>query len=183
MRAAHYDGKAFAESGADSIPLDGATQDMKMRESHVEVHLFRRSGGWRPNILVNYRRELGDRSTQADVRFAGSPDSQFAVQGLPLPVNTFSGLFGLAMRTGSGLEYTLDYRTQQAKGESHHSVSFRMRFRLVSRVRDSVTNSPGPAPGSQGAMTEHIGNMRGKSNAARRDARPGLCRRISDSGH
>jgi len=36
----------------------------------------------------------------------------------------------------------------------------------------------GEAPGWQGATTEHIGNMRGRSNAARRDASPAECRRI-----
>src|SRR5512138_580911 len=36
----------------------------------------------------------------------------------------------------------------------------------------------GEAPGWQGATTENIGNMRGRSNAARRDASPAECRRI-----
>src|SRR5262245_46123622 len=36
----------------------------------------------------------------------------------------------------------------------------------------------GEAPGWQGATTENIGNMGGRSNAARRDASPAECRRI-----
>ena len=36
----------------------------------------------------------------------------------------------------------------------------------------------GEAPGWQGATTENIGNMRERSNAARRDASPAECRRI-----
>jgi hypothetical protein len=36
----------------------------------------------------------------------------------------------------------------------------------------------GEAPGWQGATTENIGNMRGRSNAARRDASSAECRRI-----
>ena len=36
----------------------------------------------------------------------------------------------------------------------------------------------GEVHGWQGATTENIGNMRGRSNAARRDASPAECRRI-----
>src|SRR5436190_2996865 len=36
----------------------------------------------------------------------------------------------------------------------------------------------GEAPGWQGATTENIGHMRGRSNAASRDASPAECRRI-----
>ena len=54
---------------------------------------------------------------------------------------------------------------------------------LVSRVRDSLTNIPGAAPGLPGAKSEYIGDAGVMSNAARRDAPTGICRRISDSGH
>ncbi len=46
-----------------------------------------------------------------------------------------------------------------------------------------VTNIPGAAPGSQGAKSEFIGHKRAMSNAARRDAPRGICRRTSGSGH
>ena len=53
---------------------------------------------------------------------------------------------------------------------------------LVPRFRNTATVVRGAAPGSQGATTEHIGNMRGRSNAARRDAPPGIRGRGSESG-
>ena len=46
-----------------------------------------------------------------------------------MPTTTFHGLFGLTIRTFTGLEYTFEYETLQAKGESHNSVHFRMKFR------------------------------------------------------
>ena len=48
-----------------------------------------------------------------------------------------------------------------------------LKWDLVSRISDSLHKSRSAAPGSQGATTDHIGNMRGRSNAARRDAPPG----------
>ena len=129
LRAAHLSRKSFAESGADSISLVAVPGDVKSRESNADLHIFRRSGNWRPNLLMTYRREFGDDTTVADVNFAGRPDSQFEVQGVPVPVNTYTGLFGLTMRTFTGLEFTFEYETKQAKDESHHAVHFRMRFR------------------------------------------------------
>jgi hypothetical protein len=48
---------------------------------------------------------------------------------LPVPRNAFQGLFGLTMRTQSGLEMTVEYETEQAPDEAHNAVHFRMRFR------------------------------------------------------
>jgi hypothetical protein len=129
FRAAHLDRNAFRENGADALSLDGASSALKTREGTFEGHYYRRTGSWRPNILVSFTREVGDDTTEADVNFADNPDSQFVVRGAQIPVNTFHGLFGLTMRTLMGLEYTFEYETQQAKGESHNSVHFRMRFR------------------------------------------------------
>ena len=36
---------------------------------------------------------------------------------------------GLTMHSQIGLEYILEYETQQASGESHHAFHFRMRFK------------------------------------------------------
>jgi hypothetical protein len=54
---------------------------------------------------------------------------------------------------------------------------------LVSRVRGSETNSPERGARIARRDDREYREMRGKSNAARRDASPGICRRISDSGH
>ena len=48
---------------------------------------------------------------------------------------------------------------------------------------DSLTLEGGEAPGWQGAKSEHIGNMRTMSNAARRDASPAECKRTSETRH
>ena len=53
--------------------------------------------------------------------------------------------------------------------------------RLVHWNRDSLHKSRSAAPGWQGATTENIGHMRGRSNAASRDAALGSCVRNHDS--
>src|SRR6266540_3796588 len=57
------------------------------------------------------------------------------------------------------------------------------RVQLVSRLRSSLSTEGGEAPGWQGAMSEHIGNIRTMSNAARRDASPAECQRTSETRH
>ena len=57
------------------------------------------------------------------------------------------------------------------------------RSQLVSRNRSSVTDIPCAAPGLQGATTEDMTYIRGRSNAARRDAPRGICQRTSVPGH
>ena len=128
-RAATYDRNPFNETGAASIGLSGLAQVLKTREGDFNVHLFRRRGTWRPNILVNYRRELGDDTTSADVQLADQPAGRFVVNGVPVAQDQFHGLAGLTMRTGSGFEYTFEYETRRAKDENHQGVHFRVRFK------------------------------------------------------
>src|SRR5262249_41115680 len=59
----------------------------------------------------------------------------------------------------------------------------RRRRSLVSRLRNSLCIEGGEAPDWQGAKSEHIGNMGAMSNAARRDASPAECQRISETRH
>jgi uncharacterized protein with beta-barrel porin domain len=129
LRAAHYSRSAFSETGANAVSLDGSADALRTRESDVNINLFRRSGAWRPRVLLDFRRQIGDQAPTADVQFAGRADSQFVVNGLPVPRNAFQGLFGLTMRTQSGLEMTVEYETEQAPDEAHNAVHFRMRFR------------------------------------------------------
>lgn len=128
-RSARFGREEFSERGAGSISLEGAATSLVSHESHFEVDLFKKTGGWRPRMLITFRREFGDDATTADVNFENRPDSQFEVTGLPIPRNTFHGLFGLTMHSQLGLEYILEYETQQASGESHHAFHFRMRFK------------------------------------------------------
>jgi len=128
VRVASYSREGFSESGADSISLDVRAQTLSTREFNIDLHHFRRSGTWRPNILVMYRREFGDDWTRAKATFAGDPNSQFSVQGMPVPRDTFQGLGGLTMRSAAGLLYTLEYQFLRSTDETRHSVRFRVRF-------------------------------------------------------
>ena len=128
IRAARLLRNPFSESGADSVSLAAQAEEITSREANLDVHLFKRKGNWRPNILMSYRHESGDQSTAANLNFEGRPDSQFEVQGVSVPMDTFQGLFGLTARI-FGLEYTVEYETKQSREESHNAFHFRMRFR------------------------------------------------------
>ena len=129
VRAAHYSRNAFSETGANAVSLDGSSDALETRESDININLFRRSGAWRPRVLLDFRRQIGEQAPTADVQFAGRADSQFVVNGLPVPRNAFQGLFGLTMRTQSGLEMTVEYRNRAGAGRSAQCDHFRMRFR------------------------------------------------------
>ena len=128
-RATHLDRQPYSETGADSISLDALATIFQTRDANVDFHAFRRSGNWRPNILVSYHHTYGDITNVADVKFQGVPNSQFDVVGAQVPIDTYNGLFGLTVRTGSGLEYTVEYETRQSKDEATNAFHFRVRFR------------------------------------------------------
>ncbi|HEY2151752.1 MAG TPA: autotransporter-associated beta strand repeat-containing protein [Vicinamibacterales bacterium] len=128
-RATHLDRSPYGETGADSISLDALATIFKTRDANVDFHAFRRSGNWRPNILASYHHTYGDITNVADVKFQGVPNSQFDVIGAQVPIDTYNGLFGLTVRSFSGLEYTVEYETRQSKLESTNAFHFRVRFR------------------------------------------------------
>ncbi len=128
LRASRFSRTGFSESGADSISLTAAPQSLSAGETNVDFHAFRRSGTWRPNVLLTYRRQFGDDFTSANVAFAGNPDSEFAVKGFPVPRNTFQGLFAITMRSAAGLLFTLEYQTLQNSEESRNSVRCKVRL-------------------------------------------------------
>jgi hypothetical protein len=79
--------------------------------------------------MFTYRREFGDPENTADVQFVDQPAARFQVNGLPLARNTVMGRSGLTVRTGSGLEYTVEYEFRHADFETRHSGDFRIRFK------------------------------------------------------
>src|SRR5262249_3502868 len=129
VRATRIVRRAFGESGAGEISLDGLEDTLKSRQTHIDINALKKTGAWRPRIVLNFIHEFADEATLADVSFQQRPESQFEVNGIPIPRDMFHGLFGLTMRTLSGLEYTFEYETTQASNESHNAVHFRVRFK------------------------------------------------------
>ena len=128
-RRATYGRDQFAETGASAISLLALAQDLTTKEADVNIHTYRRSGSWRPNLQINFRRELGDDLTNADVQFTGQPTTDFQVNGVPIAQDQLHIIAGLTMRTKLGLEYTIEYETLRATNENHQGVHFRVRFR------------------------------------------------------
>jgi hypothetical protein len=129
LRVTRLTRQPFSELGADSISLVSPELQLHTRDTNIDFHTWKRSGNYRPNILVSIHHASGDTGNYADLHFAGAPDSGFDTSGAQIPLNTFSGLFGLTVRSFSGLEYTLEYETRQSDQESTNAVHFRMRFR------------------------------------------------------
>ena len=109
-RRATYGRDQFTETGASAISLLALAQDLTTKEADVNIHTYRRSGSWRPNLQIDFRRELGDDATNADVQFAGQPSTDFQVNGVPIARDQFHAILGLTMRTALGIEYTIEYR-------------------------------------------------------------------------
>ncbi len=96
----------FSEVGADSISLVAPELQLHTQDANIDFHTWKRTGSYRPNIQISVHHTSGDTGNYADLHFAGAPDSGFSTTGAQIPLNTFSGLFGLTVRTFSGLEYT-----------------------------------------------------------------------------
>ena len=128
LRVASYTRQAFTESGADSISLEVAPETLSTKEFSVDLHQFRYTGTWRPNIWLTYRREFGEDWTRAAMNFVGNANSDFTVQGMPVPRDTFQGLFGITMRTGRGLLYTFEYQIMHSSEELRQSLRFKVRM-------------------------------------------------------
>jgi autotransporter-associated beta strand protein len=126
-RAATYDRNPFTETGADSLSLVGLAETLKTKEADVNINSYKRTGSWRPNVRISYRRELADRTTTSGMQLGDQAAGEFQVSGVPIPVDEFHGIFGLTLRT-FGLEYTIEYETRRAKDENHQGVHFRARF-------------------------------------------------------
>ena len=60
MRHARFNRNGFAESGASSLSLRGEDQSVKLTQTDVKVHIWRRKGNIRPYLETTFRRELTD---------------------------------------------------------------------------------------------------------------------------
>ncbi len=128
-RRARFTRKAFAESGAGPLSLVGTDDTLTSTEADVLVRVWRREGAYRPHFLFSFRRQLGDDVNMREVQFGDTTNGRFTVTGLPLAQNTVLSRTGLTVRTGSGLEYTLQYEFRIAESEQRHTADFRIRFR------------------------------------------------------
>jgi autotransporter-associated beta strand protein len=128
-RHARYGSGPLKETGAQSLSLQAPAQADHSTQADVRFNAFRHTGGIRPHVSFSYRRELGDAGTTTNVQFADNPQSGFAVEGLAFAKNTTTALGGVTVRTGSGIEYTLDYEARHAVGQTAQSVHFRLRYK------------------------------------------------------
>ena len=75
-----------------------------------------------------FRREMTDAGTGMTLRFADEPDSDFTVDGVPVPGNMFLGRGGLTMMTKLGA-WTFEYAIRMAEGQTRQTGDVRIRFK------------------------------------------------------
>ena len=128
VRRARIARAAFTEDGAISIDLAGQDEILNLTQTDLKVHFFRSTGNWRPFVDFFYRRELADGETEAQVKFEGLPQSDFIVEGINIPANTYSTKVGLAFATWLG-QATFTYEYRKAPGQQRQTAGFRIRFK------------------------------------------------------
>ena len=129
IRHARFSRQGWTESGADSLSLAGqANQSLALTETDVKIHVYRRSGTFRPFLETFYRRELTDAQTTTALSFAGAPNSNFTIEGLPVPGNTYSGKLGSTMVLRLG-QLTAEYSYLHSSNETRQSIGVRVRFK------------------------------------------------------
>jgi hypothetical protein len=128
FRQARFSRGGFSESGAAGLALTAPEQILTLRHSDVKLHLWRKSGTYRPYVETMFRRELTDGTTDMAMRFADEPDSDFTVDGVPVPGNLFAGRAGLTMMTRLGA-WTVEYALRKAAGQTRQTADMRIRFK------------------------------------------------------
>ena len=128
IRRATFSRGGWTETGADSLSLEGPDQTFTIVQTDLRVHAYRRSGGFRPFFDGMYRRELTEGTTTADLAFADIAQSQFKVEGIGVPGNTYSVKAGATMKLRVG-QATFTYEFRQAPGQTRHTAGLRFRFK------------------------------------------------------
>jgi len=96
LRRASFTRRGFIEAGADALSLLLPEQTLTLRQTNVQMHLWRHEGDFRPFFEVLYRREMTDGRTTTELEFPCVPDSRFFVDGLPAPKNIVNARGGPA---------------------------------------------------------------------------------------
>jgi hypothetical protein len=127
LRRAQFTRNPFTETGAFSLALTAAKEVLTLRQTDVKLHLWRRSGTWRPFFETTYRRETTKGKTDASLEFVNAPNTDFVVDGLSVPGNTYTVRGGVTLRKWLGA-YTLEYEYRRSPRQSRHVADLRVRF-------------------------------------------------------
>lgn len=128
VRRARFARSGFTETGAGSLSLQALDQVLSLTQSDAKFHVWRRKGSIRPFGEMKYRREVTDGKTTTALRFADAPDSDYKVEGLPVPGNTVAGRGGVTFMTRLGA-VTVEYEFNKAPGQSRQGAHLRVRFK------------------------------------------------------
>jgi uncharacterized protein with beta-barrel porin domain len=128
VRQARISRGSFTEEGAIALNLDAEEATLKLFQTDVKIRAFRRSGTWRPFFDFNYRRELAEDTTQAEMSFAGLENSDFIIQGINIPASTYATRLGITLATFFG-QTTLTYEYKRAPDQRRQTVGLRFRFK------------------------------------------------------
>jgi autotransporter-associated beta strand protein len=128
IRRVQFSRDGFVETNAGSLSLELPHQSINFKQTDVKLFVWRREGSWRPFGETTFRWEMTDGKTTTGLQFAGASASDFEVEGLPVPSNTFAARGGMTMMTRVGA-LTFEYRISHATGQTLQSVDLRLRFK------------------------------------------------------
>ena len=128
IRHARISRGSFTEVGAIALSLVGEDEILNLTQTDVKFNAFRHEGSFRPFVNLYYRRELAEGATEAQVEFEGLPNSEFIVQGINIPANSYSAKLGATFETILG-KATFTYEYKHAPGQRRQTAGFRIRFK------------------------------------------------------
>jgi fibronectin-binding autotransporter adhesin len=119
LRTARYGRRAWQERGADALSLAAREQSIHSTQADVGLTFARTTRRFRPELSVNYRRELRDGRTSQRLYLVDPSAGEFRAGGLDLANETFMG------RVGSWVEWHLiqmafAYEVRRGSGQTRH---------------------------------------------------------------
>jgi fibronectin-binding autotransporter adhesin len=120
IRTARYGRDAWQEGGADALSLSAPEQSVYSTQADAGVKLARMFGRFRPELSINYRRELRTGGTTQILYLVDSTAGLFRSEGLPLADETVMGRLGssLAWRR---IQMSFAYEVRRGAGQTRQT--------------------------------------------------------------
>jgi autotransporter-associated beta strand protein len=120
IRTARYGRRAWQERGAEALSLAAREQSIRSTQADIGLTFARTARRFRPELSVNYRRELRDGRTSQRLYLVDPSAGEFRADGPDLANETLMG------RVGSWVEWhrirmALAYEVRRGSGQTRHT--------------------------------------------------------------
>jgi hypothetical protein len=127
IRTARYGRRAWQERSADALSLAAREQSIHSTQADVGLTFARTTRRFRPELSVNYRRELRDGRTSQRLYLVDPSAGEFRADGLDLANETLMG------RVGSWVDWhrirmAFAYELRRGSGQTRHIAQLGLGF-------------------------------------------------------